>query len=75
MNNRETQEQAAVKRTLQDLVYTVIDDRTKIILQTPDNKMVGKGRWFEDHILDHMHDDVKTFMKVGANTIVVHLDK
>ena len=60
---------------LQDMVYAEIDDKTKVILRKSDNKTICSGHWFNDNVLEYMHEIVSHYTRKSANTIIVWLDR
>lgn len=60
-------------KTLFDLVYTLITDKDTIILRRKsDNKVLCRGHWFQDWVLNHINDKVtNNCLRVEMNKVIV----
>ena len=61
------------EKTLKNLVYTLISDKDIIILRRESyNKILCRGHWFQDWMLDHMGDKItEHFLRVETNKVIV----
>lgn len=62
-------------KKLKDMVYKCFGDKDTLIIYTEDMRIVARGNWYQDHILDYMDRSVEIYDHNHAThkvSIIVH---